>query len=81
MNDKEMEYAVKKIEATRHNIIELMAENDIEPNEALSLLSGMLVQFYCGLVEDASRDNFVGTMTECYDAFSLLSSEPEGSIH
>lgn len=81
MNTEEMEHAVEKIEATRHSIIDLMAENDIEPNEALSLLSGMLIQFYCGLVEDASRDNFVGTITECYDAYTLLSSEPEGSIH
>ena len=70
-----------KIDNTRYAIIELMDEHDIQANEALSLLSGMLVQFYRGLVENQSRDNFVSVMTQCYDVYDLIETEPEGSVH
>lgn len=80
MNAEEIHDVVERMEATRCDMIEAMAENEIEPNEVLSLLSGMLIQFYCELVEDPSRDNFVNTLTQCFDAYTLLHAEPKGSV-
>ena len=77
----EMEISVERIEATRRDMIDAMAENEIEAKEALSLLSGMLVQFYCELVENQSRENFISTMSQCFDAYQFITAEPEGGIH
>ena len=76
----DMEASVEKMDATRKEIIGLFIENEMEPNEALSLLSGMLVQIYYDMVDNNSRENFTDVMTQCYDAFLLLNSEPEGTI-
>ena len=77
---RDMEASVEKMDATRKEIIGLFIENNMEPNEALSLLSGMLVQIYYDMVENTSRDHFTDMMTLCYDAFLLINSEPEGTI-
>lgn len=77
---RDMEASIEKINAVRKEIIGLFIENEVDPQEALSLLSGMLVNIYHDVVENNSRDNFTGVMTQCYDAFVLINSEPEGSI-
>lgn len=78
---RDMEASVEKMDAARKDIIGLFIENEVDPQEALSLLSGMLVQIYYDMVENNSRENFTDVMTQCYDAFLLLNSEPEGSVH
>ena len=77
---RDMEASVEKMDAARKDIIGLFIENDMEPNEALSLLSGMLVQIYYDMVENNSRENFVNIMGQCYDTFQLIEAEPEGTI-
>ena len=76
-----LKQSAEKIDNTRYAIIEVMDEHDIQANEALSLLSGMLVQFYRELVENQSRDNFLSVMTQCYDVYDLIETESEGSVH
>lgn len=81
MNRNEILKSIEKIESTRRDILDLLMKNDIEANEALSLMTGMLIQFYCGLVENVSRDNFIGTLTQCYDAFQSLHGDEEETVH
>lgn len=77
---RDMEASVEKMDAARKDIIGLFIENEVDPQEALSLLSGMLVQIYYDMVENNSRENFTDVMAQCYDAFLLINSEPEGTI-
>ena len=77
---RDVDASIEKIDSVRKDIIGLFIENNMEPNEALSLLSGMLVQIYYDMVENNSRDNFTDIMSQCYDAFVLINSEPEGTI-
>lgn len=81
MDRKEIAKSIKKIETTRNEILDLFTKNDIEANEALSLISGMLIQFYCGLVENESKENFMHTLEQCYDAFQLLHGSDEETVH
>lgn len=81
MNDTEMMHSVEKIATTRQEILRILLENDIEANEALSLMSGMLIEFYDGLVEDATKQRFLKTIGECYDSFLLIRTPAEGSVH
>ncbi len=77
---RDVDASIEKMESVRKDIMGLCIENNMEPNEALSLLSGMLVQIYYDMVENNSRDNFTDIMSQCYDAFVLINSEPEGTI-
>lgn len=77
---RDIDASIEKIDSVRKEIIGLFIENEVDPQEALSLLSGMLVNIYHDVVENNSRDNFTNVMTQCYDAFVLISSEPEGTI-
>lgn len=81
MDRKEVLKSLKKIEATRRDILDLFSKNDIEANEALSLISGLLIQFYCGLVEGESREDFVRILLQCYDAHQLLHDDDEETVH
>ena len=78
---KDIEASLEKIESTRRGVIGLFIENDMEPNEALTLLTGLLTQIYHDVVADRSRENFTSTIGQCYDAFLLLNSETDGSVH
>ena len=80
MNREKLEQAVERINVTRREIIDAMDENGIAPNEALSLLSGMLVEFYSEMVVDANREDFISTLGQCFDTYTLLNAEPEGSV-
>ena len=73
--------SIEKIESTRRDILDLLMKNDIEANEALSLISGMLIQFYCGLVENESKESFLNTLEQCYDAYQLLHGSDEETVH
>ena len=78
---KDVEASMEKIEAARKGVIGLFIENEMEPNEALTLLTGLLTQIYFDMVQNNTRENFVNTIGQCYDAFLLLNAEPEGSVH
>ena len=78
---KDVEASMEKIEAARKGVIELFIENEMEPNEALTLLTGLLTQIYFDMVQNNSRENFVNVIGQCYDSFLLLNAEPEGSVH
>ena len=78
---KDYSESIEKIDAVRKDIVNLFIENEVAPNEALSLLSGLLVHIYYDVVENNSRDNFTEVMTQCYDAFTLITEESEGSVH
>ena len=77
---RDIDASVEKMDAARKEIIGLFIEKSVDPQEALSLLSGMLVQIYFDMVENNSRDNFTNVMAQCYDAYHLMEAEPEGSI-
>ena len=77
---KDIEASLEKLEATRKGVIGLFIENEMEPNEALTLLTGLLTQVYFDMVENNSRENFVNIIGQCYDAFLLMDAEPEGGI-
>ena len=77
---RDMDASLEKMDATRKELIGLFIENNVDPQEALSLLSGMLIQIYFDMVENNSRDNFTNVMAQCYDAYHLMESEPEGTI-
>lgn len=81
MKDAEMQHSVEKIATARQEILQMLFDNDVEANEALSLLSGMLIEFYDGLVEDATKQRFLKTIGECYDSFLLIRTPGEGSVH
>lgn len=81
MDRKEVLKSLKKIETTRNEILDLFTKNDIEANEALSLISGLLIQFYCGLVENESKENFIRVLEQCYDAYQLLHDDDEETVH
>lgn len=71
---------VDKIEEGRLAILNMLMANEFEADEALTMLSGMLVQFYVGLVQDQTREKFVDTLGQVYDTFELLSKDAHGSI-
>ena len=78
---KDVEESMEKIKATYRGVIELFIEHDLEPNEALALLSELLTQIYYDAVEDPKREDFVNAVSRCYDTMFLFKAEPEGSVH
>lgn len=77
----EVDAVMEKIEAMRTGVIDVLADNRATPEEAMTLLSGLLLMVYHQVVNDKSRENFVNVMTQCYDTLVLMTEEPEGSVH
>jgi hypothetical protein len=75
------EEVVERLDNVRSDLFFSMRENDLQPNEALTLLTSILVQIYDNFVENNSRENLIEVMGLCYDAYVLLNAEPEGGIH
>ena len=78
---KDVGESLGRIESARKDVIGSFIENELEPNEALTLLTGLLTQIYFDMVQNNSRENFVNIIGQCYDSFLLLNAEPEGSVH
>ena len=77
---KDMEAVYDKLDAVRRDLLHSMAENELEPNEALTLLTSVLIQIYGTFVENNSRENFVNILGQSYDTYALITAKPEGSI-
>ena len=78
---RDYDESVEKLESVRRELVDLFIKHEIDPQEALSLLSGFLVQIYQDVVENNSRENFTDVMTQCYDAFTLIAAETDGGVH
>lgn len=75
------EEVVERLDNVRSDLFFSMKENELQPNEALTLLTSVLVQIYENFVENNSKENLLDVMGQCYDAYVLLNAEPEGGIH
>lgn len=77
---KDREQVIERLDAVRRDLLHSMAENEMEPDEALTLLTSMLTQIYYNFVEDNSRENFTDILGQSYDTYALIEAEPQGSI-
>ena len=75
-----IEETAERLTNVRKDLFASMHENDIEPNEALTLLTSVLIQIYDNFVENSSRKNLIDVMGQCYDTYQLLNAEPEGGV-
>jgi len=80
MNREVTEEKLKRMDAVKHDLLMSMTTNDLEPDEALSLLASMLVQIYGGFVVDANKEKFVAVLGKSYDLYTLLESEAQGGV-
>jgi hypothetical protein len=70
----------ERMDSVRYDLLKSMQENDLGPNEAMTVLTSTLVEIYANFVENRSKENFTDTLAMCYDAYILIKAEPEGSI-
>lgn len=77
---KDREQVIERLDAVRRDLLHSMAENEMEPDEALTLLTSMLTQIYYNFVENNSRENFTDILGQSYDTYALIEAEPQGSI-
>ena len=77
---KDQEQVVERLDAVRRDLLHSMAENEMKPDEALTLLTAMLTQIYYNFVENNSRENFTDILGQSYDTYALIEAEPQGSI-
>lgn len=80
MNGEPITEKLERMDAVKHDLLMSMTTNDLEPDEALSLLASMLVQIYGGFVVDASKEKFVVVLGKSYDLYTLLKSEAQGGV-
>ena len=77
---RKQEDVIDRLDNVRRDLLHSMAENEMEPDEALTLLTSMLTQIYYTFVENNSRDNFTDIVGQSYDAYKLITTEPLGGI-
>lgn len=77
---KDREQVIERLDAVRRDLLHSMAENEMEPDEALTLLTSMLTHIYYNFVENNSRENFTDILGQSYDTYALIDAEPQGSI-
>jgi hypothetical protein len=75
-----IEETVERLDNVRVDLFNSMSENELKPNEALTFLTSILVQIFSEFAEDNSRNNFTNVLGQCYDAYTLIKAEPQGSI-
>ena len=72
-----LEKRLDTIEAARIGILDTFVDNRVGPEEALTCLTGLLVQVYVQMVNDNSRENFLNIMGQCYDAYGEIVNNKE----
>lgn len=75
-----IEETVERLDNVRVDLFNSMSENELKPNEALTFLTSILVQIFSEFAEDNSRNNFTNVLGQCYDTYTLIKAEPQGSI-
>ena len=65
----DLEKKLDKIEAARVGILDTFIEHQMNPDEALTCLSGLLIQIYIEMVTDKRKEKFVEIMGQCFDAY------------
>ena len=68
----DIEKRIEAIEAARVGVLDTFIENKIGPEEAMTLLTSLLVTIYEKMAENNDRDNFTNVMGQCYDAYVAL---------
>jgi len=77
----DLEKYLDKLKAARVGILDTFIEHQMNPDEALTCLSGLMIQIYVEMVTDKSKEKFIDIMGQCFDAYELTSStEGLGSI-
>lgn len=80
MTEQDMEKVTERLDNVRVDLFSSMSENELKPNEALTFLTSILVQIFTDFAEDNTRKNFTDVLGQCYDAYTLIKSEPQGSL-
>jgi hypothetical protein len=80
MNTQDMENLSDRLDNVRVDLFSSMSENELRPNEALTLLTSVLVQIFTEFAENNTRQNFTDVLGRCYDAYALVKAEPQGSV-
>lgn len=64
----DLETRLNQIETARVGILDTFIENKIQPDEAMTCLTGLLIQVFKGMVRNNDRETFLHIMGQCFDA-------------